>query len=214
MTVYSTLEIILARVNQIYLGIKLRIGSGDNRIFVISLVLVLIFTNLLANAEELKPESKRIEFMQRSTDSELIDNLPLILVPASGNRNLPLVFFISGDGGWISLVQGVSKELTLEGMPVVGLDSQKYFWQKKDPILASQVFSKVIQEYLQRWERKSFILVGYSFGASIIPFITNNLSMQLKEQLEGVYCIPPEEPVTSRYIFLICCLGVQKASMM
>ncbi|TKT86558.1 hypothetical protein FDK13_32285 [Dyadobacter frigoris] len=49
--------------------------------------------------------------------------MPLIL--------LPLIFFISGDGGWTNFDQGLSKILVGNGMPVVGMNVQKYFWIKK-----------------------------------------------------------------------------------
>ena len=40
--------------------------------------------------------------------------------------------------------------------------------------------------------QKTFILVGYSFGASVVPFTAANLSEALKEKLKGVYALSPD----------------------
>lgn len=119
--------------------------------------------------------------------------LPLTILPASGNNGLPMVFFISGDGGWIKTDAGVSKLLNEHGMPVVGLNSLKYFWKEKTPDGAAAEFSKIIANFMLLWNRHSFILVGYSFGASVVPFIATRLNDQLRGSLKGVYCFSPEE---------------------
>ncbi len=120
-------------------------------------------------------------------------DLPLILIPASGVNNLPMAFVISGDGGWTSFDQTLSEHLAKKGISVVGLDAQKYFWNAKTPDESSKAVSKAIQYYMEQWNKKSFILTGYSFGACIAPFIANRFSTQLKESLKGVYCLSPDE---------------------
>lgn len=104
-----------------------------------------------------------------------------------------MVFFISGDGGWIKTDMEVSKLLNEHGMPVVGLDALKYFWKEKTPEGSAAEFSEIITRYMQLWHRNSFILVGYSFGASVVPFIANRLNDGLNNYLKGVYCFSPEE---------------------
>lgn len=121
------------------------------------------------------------------------EELPLTLLPVSGNNGLPLVFFISGDGGWIKTDMGVSRLLNEHGLPVVGINSLKYFWKEKTPDGSAAEFSKIIAHYMLIWNRKSFILVGYSFGASVVPFIANRLNSELQTSLKGVYCFSPEE---------------------
>ena len=119
--------------------------------------------------------------------------LPLTILPVSGNNGLPMVFFISGDGGWIKTDKGISKLLNEHGMPVVGLDALKYFWKEKTPDESANEFSEIIENYMQLWNRNSFILVGYSFGASVVPFIATRFNDQLMASLKGVYCFSPEE---------------------
>ena len=121
-----------------------------------------------------------------------IKNLPLALVPTSVKNDSPLVFFISGDGGWKSWDQNVSEDLAKKGMPVVGLDAQKYFWNEKTPQKVADDLIVVIKQYMQTWGKSTFILVGYSFGACVAPFIANNFDDHFKINMKGVYCFSPD----------------------
>jgi len=133
------------------------------------------------------------ELLQSQSLALLKSDLPLTLIPTSVNENLPLVFFISGDGGWTSFDQNVCERLSEKGMPVVGLDAQKYFWKEKQPKETADDITVAIKHYMQLWNRSSFVLLGYSFGACVAPFIANNFPDQLKESLKGVYCFSPDE---------------------
>lgn len=123
----------------------------------------------------------------------LPSDLPLTLVPSNIVTNLPMAFVISGDGGWTSFDQTLSEHLAKKGISVVGLDAQKYFWNAKTPEESSAAISKAILYYMHEWNKKTFILTGYSFGACVAPFIADHFSVQLKEALKGVYCLSPDE---------------------
>src|SRR5208283_1674947 len=120
-------------------------------------------------------------------------DMPLTLHPTLTKKNLPLAFFISGDGGWTNFDQAVCENLSEKGMPVIGLDAQKYFWNEKQPKETADDIAKAINHYLEQWNKTSFVLVGYSFGASVAPFIANCFSPEMKETLKGVYCLSPDE---------------------
>jgi len=141
-------------------------------------------------AEKKSAENKLLQSQHLAL---LNSNLPLTLIPASLNEDLPLAIFISGDGGWTSFDQTVCENLAEKGMPVVGLDAQKYFWNEKQPKETADEISIAAKHYMQQWNKRSFVLVGYSFGACVAPFIANNFSSALKESLSGVYCISPNE---------------------
>ena len=64
---------------------------------------------------------------------KLTTDLPLITFPVNKIDSLPLLVFISGDGGWTSFDEGVAEHLVETGIPVIGLDSQKYFWESRTP---------------------------------------------------------------------------------
>jgi len=123
----------------------------------------------------------------------LKSDLPLTIIPPEANNKMPLLFFVSGDGGWKKFEQRVGEIVSEKGMPVVGLDALKYFWNEKKPKETADEISVVISYYLKQWNRSSFILVGYSFGAGVVPFIANNFPDQLKGEMKGVYCFSPDK---------------------
>lgn len=118
--------------------------------------------------------------------------LPLTVLASVRNDAMPLVLFISGDGGWTSFDQGVAEKLTEKGIPVVGLDAQKYFWQARTPDEAAAEIVKVIHHYMRAWNKKSFVLCGYSFGADILPFVIDRLPADLKVTLKSAVMMSPD----------------------
>ncbi|HAH26126.1 MAG TPA: virulence factor [Prolixibacteraceae bacterium] len=119
-------------------------------------------------------------------------DLPIVLVPTSQtDDSKPMVFLVSGDGGWTNFDHSIAESLAEKGMPVVGLDAQKYFWNGKTPEVTALEVEKAVVHYLQQWKRKKFILVGYSFGANVVPFIADKFSEELKDLLSGIYCLSP-----------------------
>ena len=119
--------------------------------------------------------------------------LPLTIVSSAKKSTLPFVFMISGDGGWTSFDQSLAEALAAKGMYVVGLDAQKYFWKAKTPALAAEEVSQVISKYQKQFDNSQFVLAGYSFGASIVPFLANRLPLELKKNLKGVVSLSPDD---------------------
>lgn len=121
------------------------------------------------------------------------DELPLIIIPSLKKNNLPFIFMISGDGGWTNFDQSVSESLAAKGFSVLGLDAQKYFWNKKTPEIATKDIEKAIVYYRSHFEKDKFIFAGYSFGASILPFIASRLTFELKPSVAGIFALSPAE---------------------
>lgn len=138
-------------------------------------------------------KSKENTLLQAQRDSLYKSDLPLSIIPSPVKGNLPVAFFISGDGGWTSFDQAVCEKFAERGIPVVGLDAQKYFWNEKQPKEVVNAITPAIAHYLKLWNRQSFILVGYSFGACVAPFIASNFPNETKEELKGIYCFSPDE---------------------
>jgi len=126
-------------------------------------------------------------------NNALISQLPLYLIKAADNPEKPLCIVISGDGGWTDFDQSISEALAKNGITCVGLDTQKYFWEAKTPDATAQDITKVLQYYLPRLQKTSFMLVGYSFGADVIPFIANRLPADLKKRLSMVAMLSPDD---------------------
>src|SRR5690606_24282089 len=67
-----------------------------------------------------------------------------------------------------------------------------YFWNPKTPESTTADVSRAIEHYQSLWNKKSFILIGYSFGADVIPFIANRLTTSLRSSLKGVLALSPD----------------------
>ncbi len=123
---------------------------------------------------------------------KLTTNLPLMVLPATRNDTMPLLVFISGDGGWTSFDEGVCENLVEKGVPIIGIDAQKYFWQARTPEETATEIIKVLRHYLAAWNKKSFVLSGYSFGADIIPFMVTRLPADLHKMIKSAVMMSPD----------------------
>ena len=106
-----------------------------------------------------------------------LSDLPVIEVPAQPAASQPDTFAIimSGDGGWAGLDQDVAAALNAKGIPVVGLDSLRYFWTARTPEGLAADTDRLIRYYLAHFGKKRVLLVGYSQGADVLPFAVNRL---------------------------------------
>lgn len=109
-----------------------------------------------------------------------VKDLPLVEIPAPGGRAVPghehdLVILLTGDGGWAALDRGLAIAFKDQGVPTVALNSLRYFWIPRTPEQVAFDLGRVITHYLQAWRKARVILVGYSFGADVLPFALNRL---------------------------------------
>ena len=105
---------------------------------------------------------------------EDVSDLPLIELPAAHPNGL-MAIVISGDGGWRDLDKTIAEELQKDGVSVIGWDSLRYFWSEHSPEQTSHDLSRVLQTYSSRWHADHVALIGYSFGADVMPFAYNRL---------------------------------------
>jgi type IV secretory pathway VirJ component len=108
-----------------------------------------------------------------------IANLPLVELPAEPRGPL-LAIVLSGDGGWRDVDRAIAQKLQSDGVSVVGWDSLRYFWSKKSPEQTARDLGAVIDTYTSRWGASKVALIGYSFGADVLPFIYDQLSPEAK----------------------------------
>ncbi|WP_158799506.1 AcvB/VirJ family lysyl-phosphatidylglycerol hydrolase [Pedobacter sp. L105] len=120
------------------------------------------------------------------------NNLPLIVIPSPKKSNLPMVLMISGDGGWTSFDQSLAEAMAEKGLSVVGLDAQKYFWNTRTPNQTTEDLSKAILHYAAQLGKEKFVLAGYSFGASVVPFVAARFEPALKSRLAAVLALSPD----------------------
>jgi type IV secretory pathway VirJ component len=117
-----------------------------------------------------------------STSDDDVSDLPLIELPAAHPNGL-MAIVISGDGGWRDLDKTIAQALQKDGVSVIGWDSLRYFWSEKPPAQTSRDLARVMQTYGTRWNAQHIALVGYSFGADVMPFAYNRLPAALRAKV-------------------------------
>jgi type IV secretory pathway VirJ component len=90
---------------------------------------------------------------------------------------------MSGDGGWAGLDQDIAAALSARGVPVVGLDSLRYYWTARTPQGVAADTDRMIRYYLSHFGKKRVLLIGYSQGADVLPFAVNRLPPATKAQV-------------------------------
>ena len=111
-----------------------------------------------------------------------ISGLPLAELPVAHPSKL-MAILLSGDGGWRDLDKTIAEDLQQQGVPVVGLDTLRYFWSKKTPQQTADVVAALIQTFMKKWHADKVALVGYSFGADVMPFAYNLLPPSLRDHV-------------------------------
>jgi type IV secretory pathway VirJ component len=120
-------------------------------------------------------EKKAVE--ERVSDDELKD-LPLVEVPANSEKGSAFAVMLSGDGGWAGIDREVSGVLASKGIPVVGLNSLQYFWKHRTPDECAADLSRIINHYMKVLNKDEVVLIGYSFGADVLPFMASRLKVE------------------------------------
>jgi type IV secretory pathway VirJ component len=121
-----------------------------------------------------------------------VADIPVVEIPAgTGKDKAPhaadtLAIFWSGDGGWRDIDRQIGQELARSGVPVVGVDSLRYFWRERRPEAIAHDLDRMISYYTGKWGRPKVLLIGYSFGADILPFTVNQLSDQSRSHVRLV----------------------------
>ncbi len=81
--------------------------------------------------------------------------------------------------------------LNKQGFPVIGLNAKDYFWIKKKPAEAASAIEAAINESNKEWKKKNIVLIGYSFGADVAPFILTNFSATLAGKVNHLILLSP-----------------------
>ena len=165
------------------------------KLFLFFVIPLLILSGSLASyaiGYQKYPEANKIvpkDFLQKTA----IGDMPLIVLESAVESDLPMFVFFSGDGGWNTFNESLCKYLAQKGIPVVAIDAQKYFWKSKSPEETTDDLITVIEEYQTKWKRDRFVLAGYSFGATIVPFMVNRLPLNISNRLITSVLISPDK---------------------
>lgn len=112
-------------------------------------------------------------FLCISSISAQDKDFPVTLL-GSSDTSKPVIFYISGDGGWNSFSLSLIQTLNKKGYTVAGLNAKSYFWEKKTPIQTATAISSYLTKLAAR-STHGIVFAGYSFGADVLPFIVNSI---------------------------------------
>ena len=147
----------------------------------------------------------------RGACADSLHDLPLVEVPAADEGDM-LAVFISGDGGWAAIDRGVTAELTRAGVYVVGLNSLHYFFKTKTPDVTGRDLERIVRCYTNRTGRREVVLVGYSRGAEILPFMVARLSEDVRRETRLVALLGPGQGAQFKFHVVDWWADVHRAS--
>ncbi|MEO8502286.1 MAG: AcvB/VirJ family lysyl-phosphatidylglycerol hydrolase [Acidobacteriota bacterium] len=131
-------------------------------------------------------------------DAQVAD-LPLIELPSSAIGRDELAVIYSGDGGWAGLDRDVGGALLQAGIPVIGVSSLQYFWTRRTPDGAAADLVRVLRHYLSAWKRQRIVLIGYSAGADVLPFLAARLPADLRSRVAAVVMLGPSDSASFEF---------------
>jgi type IV secretory pathway VirJ component len=115
---------------------------------------------------------------------------PIVEVPAPPSSRDDLALVLSGDGGWAGLDRKIAELLSVKnGISVVGFNSLLYFLSRRTPEGTASDVERILRHYSTLWGKQRIVLIGYSFGADVLPFVVSRLPADLSAAVELVVFI-------------------------
>jgi type IV secretory pathway VirJ component len=93
----------------------------------------------------------------------------------------------------------VGGALAAAGMPVVGWNSLQYYWRPRSPEAAAADLARIVRHYFAQWHEQRVVLIGYSFGADVLPFLVNRLPADLRSKVALVTLLGPSREATFEF---------------
>lgn len=113
--------------------------------------------------------------------------LPLREMPARGDSGGGVMaVLLTGDAPVRGLGDRLAGELARGGVPTVVWSSFRYYVVPRTPEQAAADLDRVVRHYAGRWSRGRVVLVGFSMGADVLPFLVNRLPPETRSRVGGV----------------------------
>lgn len=117
------------------------------------------------------------------------------VTPPAGKGDV-LTILYSGDGGWADLDKQLGTAFAARGIPVLGINSFKYFWRSRSPDAAAQQLDALITDSLAKWHKQRVWLVGFSFGADALPTLIDKLSPAARSRITQLVLLSASRDIT------------------
>jgi type IV secretory pathway VirJ component len=127
-----------------------------------------------------------------------ITGIPVVTLGA----NVPsdrFAVMITGDGGWRRIDQKITDHLRAAGIPIAGIIASDYFRKRRSPDESACALERVIRYYKIQWHRSKVILIGYSRGADVLPFMASRLPRDLRESTQLIALLGLEPTIDFKY---------------
>lgn len=132
-------------------------------------------------------------FPRPSLEHATVKLMPTVQ-PPPGHDDVLAVFY-SGDGGWRDLDQQVGQRLVAHGVPVLGISCLNYYWRNRSPEESARELDALITRYTTQWHKRKIWMIGFSFGADILPTIIEKLSPANRARITQLVLLSPSTDV-------------------
>jgi type IV secretory pathway VirJ component len=140
---------------------------------------------------QFKQTFARLTASQKRQEKIARVDLPVVEVPAGMPAKREMAVLITGDGGWAGFDRKIAGELAAHGVGVVALDSLKYFWTARTPDGAARDLTQLLEYYLGTWHKEKAVLIGYSLGADVLPFMAARLPADIRRRVAAIALLAP-----------------------
>jgi type IV secretory pathway VirJ component len=116
--------------------------------------------------------------------------------------NKAIIIFFTGDSGRSSFDEKLADSLCASNIPLMGINSYKYFRKRKTPQQTLDSILPYIDLNLKKYNCQKFILAGYSFGSEVVPFLYNLMSNEWKNKVDFIVLLSPSDNSDFKIHFL------------
>ncbi|MEE3328869.1 MAG: AcvB/VirJ family lysyl-phosphatidylglycerol hydrolase [Myxococcota bacterium] len=119
------------------------------------------------------------------------NSLPLVSLPAEKAGDAYVAILISGDGGWAHIDKELAHQLGQDGVPTLGLNSLRYFWFARTQSEIGLALKAMLGQAEKTWPQRDFILIGFSRGANVLPFMVEELPAAWRQRIARIALLSP-----------------------
>ena len=128
-----------------------------------------------------------------------VTDLPLVALPAKHPPHGTFAIMLTGDGGWRRIDVRVTNRFREAGVPVVGFLTPEFFAKRKTAEESACALERVMRYYMLHWKCDRVMLIGYSRGADILPFMASRLPQDLRASTDVIALLGLGPTIDFRY---------------
>ena len=163
--------------------------TGNNKTLKLTPVILLAIALLTLNACSVFKRNRRVNAAQGTENIE--GEFSHYVYSSQNKTSNTIIMILSGDGGWMEFNDALAQHFSKAGYNTLGINSRNYFWQRRTPQETTNFLVGVLKKYQLIWKNKEVVLIGYSFGADVIPFIYNRLPKKNQRQVKAIHLLSP-----------------------